>query len=96
MKIYHSIIFIFIINFINKVTCFETRKNYSNIIDWTFGSFIHPENGSLEFGLHFFSPIKPGNYPVIVFVGGFDGIFLKFLFLIKAIINLIMVKYLKG
>jgi hypothetical protein len=79
MKNYFLFSFIFTINLINQFSCFEKPNNNSNIIDWTFGSFFHPENESLEFGLHFFSPIKPGKYPVIIFMGGFDGKFiLKF------------------
>ncbi len=73
MKMYCLISFIIIINLIKQNSCIETLKNSSNIIDWSFGSFIHPENKSLEFGLKFFSPTKPGSYPVIIFIGGFDG-----------------------
>ena len=44
------------------------------VVHWDFGSYIRPENKSVEFGLVIFSPKKPGNYPVIIFNSGFDGL----------------------
>lgn len=51
-----------------------------SVVSWNFGSFIHPENSSVEFDLKFFSPTLPGNYSTIMFLTGLDGIAPSFLY----------------
>ena len=48
------------------------NKNGS-VISWSFGA-LTPFNKSVEFGLHFYAPTTPGNYPVIIFLTGLDGL----------------------
>ncbi|RNA12621.1 chlorophyllase- chloroplastic [Brachionus plicatilis] len=43
-------------------------------ISWNFGSFIRPKNHSVEFDIRFVSPTTPGQYPVIFFLTGLDGL----------------------
>jgi hypothetical protein len=50
------------------------------VVHWDFGGYIRPENKSVEFGLVIFSPKSPGNYPVIIFNSGFDGLVNKLIF----------------
>lgn len=49
------------------------RDNITNIEHWKFGDFFLPGNKSIKYTIDFYSPKNPGNYPVIVFLGGFDG-----------------------
>lgn len=58
------------------ITCFSIQTNQLDVdvISWSFGSPIRPKNSSVEFGLKFFSPTKPGKYPTAVFLSGLDGI----------------------
>ncbi len=65
-----QIIYSFDINNIKKTNGFNEKE----IIHWDFGSYIRPENKSVQFGLVIFSPTKPGKYPVIIFNSGFDGL----------------------
>ena len=53
----------------------EAIKNDINVVKWTIGG-LRPYNDSLDFGLEFYSPTKPGSYPVIVFFTGLDGLVL--------------------
>ena len=45
----------------------------SEVVRWSFGSFIYPMNKSLEFEVTITSPTIPGTYPVIFFLTGLDG-----------------------
>ena len=46
----------------------------NEVVSWNFGSFIHPKNSSVEFDLKFYAPTEPGEYPVMVYLSGLDGI----------------------
>jgi hypothetical protein len=52
----------------------------SDVATWHFGSWIHPENLSVEFDLIFFSPTKAGNYSLILFLTGLDGLVPSFMY----------------
>jgi hypothetical protein len=51
-----------------------SKSNKSEVATFRVGSFIFPKkNESLEFELKFFSPVKPGVYPVIFLLTGLNG-----------------------
>ncbi|CAF1089929.1 unnamed protein product, partial [Brachionus calyciflorus] len=73
------IVLIFLIN--NSPSAFKlVDSNDDSVISWNFGSYIRPKNSSVEFDLNFFSPTKPGKYPIIVFLTGLDGLAGGFLY----------------
>jgi hypothetical protein len=45
-----------------------------SVVTWHFGSDIHHKNKSLHFNIQIFSPTTPGNYSLIYFLTGLDGI----------------------
>ena len=49
------------------------KSSNSTVISWSLGS-LRPINTSVEFGLQFFSPTKPGTYPLIIFLTGLGGL----------------------
>jgi hypothetical protein len=63
---------LFLLTYISILST-ESINNDMNVVDWTIGS-LTPFNSSVKFGLHIFSPIKPGYYQVIVFLTGLDGL----------------------
>ena len=52
----------------------STHVVHSNVVRWSFGSYIFPMNKSLEFEVTILSPITPGTYSVILFLTGFTGL----------------------
>jgi len=48
---------------------YKTSDNSSSV-SWHYGSIYFPENENLKYGLTIFSPTKPGNYSVVVFLIG--------------------------
>ena len=65
---------------LNIFLCFMLTFEFSScqtsnntVISWSLGS-LRPFNSSLDFGLSFFSPTKPGTYPLIIFLTGLDGL----------------------
>lgn len=64
----------------NNLTSKSSSLKDDRVVSWNFGSFIHPENLSIQFDLKFFSPTQPGAYPVIIFFTGFDGLVPAFVY----------------
>ena len=55
--------------------CLNTlRLTDGQSVKWSFGSYIFPNNRSLEFRVTITSPAISGTYPVIFFLTGLDGI----------------------
>lgn len=48
----------------------ENNVTNGSVISWEYGSIYFPENENLKYGLTIFSPTKPGNYSVAVFLVG--------------------------
>ena len=54
---------------------FLTRNAVNaQVVHWSFGSYFFHNNKSLDFQITMSAPSKPGTYPVIFFITGFDGL----------------------
>jgi hypothetical protein len=58
---------------LNSYQASSFKSSNSTVISWSLGS-LRPINTSVEFALQFFSPTKPGTYPLIIFLTGLDGL----------------------
>lgn len=67
---------IFVLSILLKLAnaAYLNKLKDDRVISWNFGSIIHPANKSVEFDIKFFAPTAPGQYPIIVFLTGLDGL----------------------
>jgi hypothetical protein len=66
---------IFSLILVNIVTC-----QVPPVANWSIGHYIIHNNQSIDFALNIYSPTKPGNYPVIIFFSGYDGLIPVFMY----------------
>jgi hypothetical protein len=56
------------------IVVYSISQVQSDLVHWSYGSFIFPMNKSLEFEVTVISPTTPGTYPVIFFLTGYSGL----------------------
>ncbi len=47
-----------------------SASNYESVVSWDYGSLVEPGNEFMSYSLKLYAPSKPGNYGVVVFLGG--------------------------
>lgn len=65
---------------LNYTSSLHTALEDERVVSWSFGNIFFPANKSVQFDLKFFAPTAPGNYQVIVFLTGLDGLAPAFLY----------------